>query len=286
MQKKIQLTLTSLILIVLPFLIGNSIGKYSPYVERNSFLTYVIIWALISVALAAMAFLLLQYAAQSFESIFIGGAFLFLLACPIVGIIGLVSAPDLSLKMLEHPEREHLRYLYLFLATLLFGIFTLFLYRSNFLKLDRLTSWVTTLVFILAFAEFIWEFTHHYFYPEALKDWVDQGKKAELFGKNYDNINIVDIGVFGRLIQYSLIIWLSTHLYQFRQINIWGTILTVVLSLLGIVSATVIYITEMNVPKGFELLFLFFIPGIPFLLLYWLGVGILTRFGKSESPSQ
>jgi MFS family permease len=203
MQKKIQLTLTSLILIVLPFLIGNSIGKYSPYVERNSFLTYVIIWALISVALAAMAFLLLQYAAQSFESIFIGGAFLFLLACPIVGIIGLVSAPDLSLKMLEHPEREHLRYLYLFLATFLFGIFTLFLYRSNFLKIDRLTSWVTTLVFILAFAEFIWEFTHHYFYPEALKDWVDQGKKAELFGKNYDNINIVDVGVFGRLIQYS-----------------------------------------------------------------------------------
>ena len=148
-----------------------------------------------------------------------------------------------------------------------------------------MTSWVVSLFFILAFAEFIWEFTHHYFYPEALKDWVDQGKKAELFGKNYDNIHIVDIGVFGRLIQYSLIIWLSAHLYQFRQVNIWGPILTVVLSLLGIVSSTVIYITEMNVPKGFELLFLFFIPGIPFLLLYWLGVGILTRFGGSEKPS-
>jgi hypothetical protein len=140
-----------------------------------------------------------------------------------------------------------------------------------------------TLVVILAFAEFIWEFTHHYFYPEALKEWVNQGKKAELFGKSYDNINIVDIGVFGRLIQYSLIIWLSTHLYQFRQINLWSPISTVVLSLVGIVSATVIYITQMNVPKGFELLFLFFIPGIPFLLLYWLGVGLLTRIGKRET---
>jgi hypothetical protein len=101
MNKKILLTLTSLILLILPFLIGNAIGKYSPYVEGNSFQTYVIIWAVISMALAAIAFLLLKYAAQSFESIFIGGAFLFLLACPIVGIIGLVSAPDLSIKMLN-----------------------------------------------------------------------------------------------------------------------------------------------------------------------------------------
>jgi hypothetical protein len=38
----------------------------------------------------------------------------------------------------------------------------------------------------------------------------------------------------------------------------------------------------MNIPKGFEILFLFFIPGIPFLLLYWLEVGLLTKFKKSE----
>jgi hypothetical protein len=38
----------------------------------------------------------------------------------------------------------------------------------------------------------------------------------------------------------------------------------------------------MNIPKGFEILFLFFIPGMPFLLMYWLGVAILTKLKKSE----
>ncbi len=282
MIKKILLTLTGLFLVLLPFLIGNAIGKYSPYVETNSFKGFVIIWAIISIALAATAFLLLKYVTQSFASISIGGAFLFLLASPILGIFGLVSPPDLSLKMLEHPEREHLRYIFLFFAMLLFGIFTLFLYRSNFLKLKNLTRWVITLAFILAFAEFIWEFTHHYFYPEALKDWVSQGKNAEAFGKSYDNMNCINTGVFGRLIQYALIIWLSIHLYQFRQINILSPIILSILSLLGILSATLIYVTQMNLPKGFDFLFLFFIPGMPFLLLYWLGIGLLTRSEKSE----
>jgi hypothetical protein len=140
MKKKILLTLTGMFLLLLPFLIGNAIGKYSPYVETNSFKGFVIIWAIISIALASTAFLLLKYVAQSFASISIGGAFLFLLSSPIVGIFGLVSPPDLSLKMLEHPEREHLRYLYLFIATFLFFIFILFLYRSNFLKLKNITS--------------------------------------------------------------------------------------------------------------------------------------------------
>jgi hypothetical protein len=184
--------------------------------------------------------------------------------------------------MLEHPEREHLRYLYLLLATLLFIIFNLFLSRSNFLKLKSITRWVITFALILAFAEFIWEFTYHYFYPEALKDWVNQGKNAEAFGKIYDNMTCINIGVFGRIIQYSLIIWFSIHLYQFRQISILSPIILSILSLLGVFSATLIYVTQMNLPKGFEFLFLFFIPGMPFLLLYWLGIGLLTRSGESE----
>jgi hypothetical protein len=114
-----------------------------------------------------------------------------------------------------------------------------------------------------------------------LKDWVNQGKNAEVFGKTYDNMNCINTGVFGRLIQYALIIWLSIHLYQFRQISILSPIILSILSLLGIISATAIYITEMNLPKGFELSFLFFIPGMPFLLLYWLGIGLLTRSEKS-----
>lgn len=279
MRKKIPITLATLILAILPFFTGNLIGKYSPYVETNSFKTYVIIWTIISIALTSIVLFLLKYFSQSLDRI---GIPLFLLLCPIAGIIGLVAPPDLSLKMLDHPEREHLRYIFLFIAALLFAIFTLFLFRSQFLKNKNSGRWLMTLLFTLAFAEFIWEFTHHYLYPEALKDWIDQGKNAEEFGKSYDNFSIIRIGVIGRFIQFISIIWLSIHLYKLQQIKIWSPILVTVLSLAGIVSATVIYVTQMNIPKGFEILFLFFIPGIPFLLLYWLGVALLTNFKKRE----
>lgn len=282
MIKKILLILTALILVILPFLVGIPTSKYSPYVEANSFKTYVIIWTVISIAFASIAMAVLKYYTQSFGSLLVCGLLLFLLVCPIVGIIGLAAAPDLSLKMLEHPEREHLRYIFLFIAAILFGIFFFFLLKSNSLKIKNVTRWIITVVFILAFVEFIWEFTHHYLYPEALKEWIDKGKNAEEFGKNYDNITIINIGVLGRLIQFSLIIWLSIHLYKLRHIKIWSPIITIILSLIGIVSAIVIYVTQMHIPKGFEILFLFFIPGIPFLLLYWLGVGLLTQFKKSE----
>jgi hypothetical protein len=184
--------------------------------------------------------------------------------------------------MLEHPEREHIRYVFLFMAAILFAIFYLLLTRSNLLKTRNSTKAIITLLFLLAFAEFIWEFTHHYLYPEGLKDWVDQGKNAEEFGKNYDNLTVINVGVIGRLIQFSLTIWLSLLLYKFRKINIWSPIITTTFSLLGIVSAIVIYVTQMNIPKGFEILFLFFIPGIPFLLLYWLGVALLTKTHKIQ----
>ncbi len=279
MKKKILITLTALILVILPFLVGILIGKYSPYVETNSFKTYVIIWTIIAISLTSIGLLLLKYFPQSFDRI---GILLFLLLCPIVGIIGLAAPPDLSVKMLAHPEREHLRYIFLFIAALLFGTLTLFLFGGNSLKIKNSSRWLMTLIFALAFAEFIWEFTHHYLYPEALKDWIKQGKNAEEFSKSYDNFNIIRIGVIGRFIQFISIIWLSIQLYKLRQIKIWSLILALIFSLLGIVSATVIYVTQMNIPKGFEILFLFFIPGIPFLLLYWLGVALLTSFQKRE----
>lgn len=282
MTKKILLILTTLILVILPFLVGIPTSKYSPYLEANSFKTYLIIWTAISIAFASIILVVSKYYSQSFGSLLIGGLLLFLLICPIVGIIGLAAAPDLSLKMLEHPEREHLRYIFLFIAALLFGAFSLFLFKSNSLKVRNVTRWIVIVIFILAFAEFIWEFTHHYLYPEALKEWINQGKNAEEFGKKYDNLTIINIGVLGRLIQFSLLIWLSMHLYKLRQIKIWSPIIIIIFSLIGIVSAIVIYVTQMNVPKGFEILFLFFIPGIPFLLLYWLSVGLLTQFKKSE----
>lgn len=277
MIKKILITLTVIILVILPFLVGIPMSKYSPYVETNSFETYVIIWALISIVFASLAGLSLKYYAQSFRNLFVGGLLLFLLVCPIAGIIGFAAAPDLSLKILEHPEREHLRYIFLYIAAILFGIFFIILLRSNLVKTKKLSKWILTVVFILAFAEFIWQFTHHYLYPEALREWITQGKNAEEFVKNYDNVSVINIGVLGRLFQFSLIIWLSLYLYKLQQIKIWSPILSIVLSLLGIVSATIIYVTQMNIPKGFEILNLFFIPGMPFLILYWIGVALLTK---------
>lgn len=282
MKNKILITLTVLVLIILPFLLAVAISKYSPYVETNSFQRYVIICTVISIAIVSIILVLLKYFHQSFEKTPIGGILLFLLVCPLFGIYGLATAPDLSLKMLEHPEREHLRYSLLFIALVLFGCFTFFLFRSNSLKFKKSTKWIMTVILIIAFAEYSWEFTHHYFYPQGLKEWISQGKNAEEFGKNYDNFNIITIGVIGRYFQFISVIWLSLHLYKLQQIKIWCPIINIIFSLLGIFSATLIFITKMNMPKGFEILFLLFIPGIPFFLLYWLGVALLTKYKKSE----
>jgi hypothetical protein len=93
MKNKILTTLTTLILVILPFLIANAIGKYSPYVEGNSFKTYVMICTVISIAIVSMVLPSLKYFHQSYERIPVGGALLFLLLCPLVGIFGLAVAP-------------------------------------------------------------------------------------------------------------------------------------------------------------------------------------------------
>ena len=285
MKKKILPTLTVLVLVILPFLIAITISKYSPYVEGNSFNTYVIICTVISIAIVASVLLLFRSSHQSIDIISVGGKLFFLLLCPLFAIYGLASAPDLSLKMLEHPEREHLRYSLLFIALILFLGGSLFLFRSSSLKIKKSTRWIMTVIFIFAFAEYIWEFTHHYLYPEGLKEWINQGKNAEEFGKNYDNFNIITIGVIGRYFQFLSVIWLSLHLYKLQRIKIWCPIINVIFSLLGIISATLIFITKMNLPKGFEILFLLFIPGIPFFLFYWLGVALVTKFKKTETTA-
>ena len=135
MKKKILITLTVLVLIILPFLMAVAISKYSPYVEANSFQRYVIICTVISIAIVSVVLLLFKRFQQSLEKTSVGGILLFLLLCPLVGIYGLASAPALSLRMLEHPEREHFRYSLLFIALILFGGFILFLFRSNSLTI-------------------------------------------------------------------------------------------------------------------------------------------------------
>ena len=282
MKKKLLVSFAVLVLFILPFLISIAISRNSPYVETNSFQTYVIICTAISIAIVLMVLLGLKYYPKPYEGGLIAGVLLFLILCPLFGIFGLATAPDVSVTMLEHPEREHLRYIFEFLAAILFGASILIFLISNSLQIKESTKWVMTLILFVAFAEFIWEFYHHYLYPEGMKEWVGEGKNAEEFKESYDSKTILNIGVIGRYFQFILIIWLSLHLYKLRQIKIWCPIINTIFSILGIASATIVYITGFPFPKGFEFLLLFFIPGIPFFLLYWLGVALLTKFKKSE----
>lgn len=277
MKSKFLGSLATFLLALLPFLMGIPLGKYSPYLVGNRMQTYVILWMVVSVALVSGTLFFLKPRFASF------GIPLFLLACPISGIIGLAAPPDLSVAMLAHPEREHLRYIFLFLAAFLFGVSALLHFREPSPGMKKSTLAVLTLVSIPAFGEFGWEFTHHYLYPDALQEWVTQGRKADEFIKNYDTAAFISIGVLGRLIQFSLTIGLSITLYRLGQIKIWSPILILLFGLMGMVSAIVVFVTQMNFPKGFEFLFLFFIPGIPFLLLFWLGVALLTNRWEGET---
>jgi len=282
MGKKMLVSLSVLGLLILPFLVGVAMSNYSPYDEANSFQRYVIFCAVISIAIVSIVLLLFKRFNQSLEHTLVGGILLFLLLCPLFSIYGLAAAPDLSLKMLEHPEREHLRYILLFIAAILFAGFMFCLFRSNSFKIKRSAKWIMTAIFIFALSEYIWEFTHHYLYPEALKEWVSKGNNIEDFDKNYDNISVLKTGVIGRYFQFTLVVWLSLLLYKLKQIKIWCPILNIIFSLLGIASATIVYITQFPFPKGFEFLLLFFIPGIPFFLLYWLGVALLTKYEETK----
>jgi hypothetical protein len=276
MKRKIVVTIATFLLIILPFLLAMSIGKYSPYALSSNFQKYVVISAIIPIAVAFMVLTLRKYLFGSSEKISLAAVFLFFLLYPLVGIFGLASAPDISLKMLEHPEREHLRYSFLFIALLFFSIAVSMLFRSGLGKVNKMVRWIIVLIFIISVGEFIWEFNHHYLFPEALQAWVKQGKNIADFDKSYDNNSVLTMGVIGRYFQFVLVIWLTVALYRWKQIKIWCLIVNMLFSLLGIISATTVCITKFPFPKELEFLMLFFIPGIPFFLLYWLGVALLT----------
>ena len=277
MLTKIIKIFTSIILIILPFMTGMSIAKYSPYIEGNDFITYVWIWGITSMVVAGASLLLIKYLFQSVGRLFSTQVLLFSLVVPILGIVGLASAPDLTINLLQHPEREHFRYILLLLAATIFGISFLLFFANTEIE------WTTTLrrmmivLFIFAFAELLYELTHHYLYPEGLQAWVDQGNKLEDFGKAYDNFLVITIGCIGRFFQFTLIALFAFRLYKIRNVKIWSPVISFIFCILGIISSATVYFTHMSLPKGFEFLFLFFIPGIPFLVLYWIGVAWLTK---------
>jgi len=166
----------------------------------------------------------------------------------------------------------------LFIALIpFFGFFRL-INRPNYLELSTIARSVLVALFFIAFLVFLNEFSHHYSYPEALQRWVNEGKAFEDFSKNYDTRAGIAEGAIGRLAQYAFIIFLVIRLYQLRKVLLWAPIVLVFLSLLGMVSSVIMWVTEFHPPQGLEFLFLLFIPGMPFLFLYWLGIAWLTKF--------
>ena len=269
-----------ILLILFPFLGGALLSKHTPYTEGNSMTSFVVIYSVfVLVVVSGLIFITNKYK-QSFVQPVLPGILLFVLGCVMMGIAGLAVAPDLSIKMLEHPEREHFRYILLLSGALFFGLYFVQLLTKKALQLNSIFKWGMIIIFALTMIELIWEFSHHYLYPEALKEWVDKGNRAEDFNKNYDDWRSITTGAIGRFLVYILMLWLSLRLYRLRRVSIWNPILTSFLCFLGIISAIAFFLYgayNIEIPKELGFLMLFFIPGIPFLIMYWIGIALLTK---------
>ena len=280
MISKILRTPVIIFLVIFPFLGGALLSKHTPYTEGNTMMNFVFIYIAFILVAASFLFFITHRFRQSFVQPVRPGIILFFIGCIMLGIAGLAAPPDLSIKMLEHPEREHCRYILLFIGAILFGLYFLDLFITDRLQLKGTQKRIVVTMFILAMVEMIWEFSHHYSYPEGLKEWVVKGNKVEDFEKNYDDWKAATKGAIGRLIIFTLILWLSVKLYKMRSVRIWSPILSSLFSILGIVSAISMFLYfnyGMQSPKSLGFLFIFFIPGIPFLLMYWIGVAVLTK---------
>jgi hypothetical protein len=283
-------TLGIILLILFPFLGGALLGKHSPYTEGNSMTNFVLIYSLFVLVVALVLFYLTNKFKESLVQPALPGILLFFVGCVMLGIAGLAVPPDLTIKMLEHPEREHCRYIVLFIGAIFFGLYFINLFINNSLQLKRTYKWVMIGIFAFVMVELLWEFSHHYLFPERLKEWVDEGNKAEDFNKTYDDWKVITTGAIGRFFFYLLMLLLSLRLYKIRRIAIWNPILSTFLCLFGIISSIAFFLYgafNIEIPKELGFLMLFFIPGLPFLIMYWIGVALLTKTNnfKAVSPN-
>ncbi len=280
MTQKIIRTLLTLLLIFFPFWGSFFLGKHTPYTEGNSLANFIMVYALtIAIAIGLLLFCTYRFK-TSFVQPVVPGIILFLMGCVMLGIAGLMAPPDLSIKMLDHPEREHFRYILLFIGLLFFALFFLRLFLRDSLSMTLAQKRLMIALAVVTVVEMIWEFYHHYHYPEGLQKWVAEGNSVDDFGKNYDDWKVGSIGSIGRIVIYTLMLWLSVKLYKLKRINIWNPIMSAVFCILGLISAIVMFLYfmfDIEAPKELGFLIIFFIPGIPFLLMYWIGVALLMK---------
>lgn len=285
MTQKIIKTLLTFLLIFFPFWGSIFLGKHTPYTEGNSLGNFIMVYALTTIIAVGVLLYCTSRFKTSFVQPVVPGIILFLMGCVMLGIAGLAAPPDLSIKMLDHPEREHFRYILLSIGLLFFAMFFLHLFLRDALSLTFAQRQLMIALVVITIVEIIWEFYHHYQYPEGLQKWVAEGNSADDFSKNYDNWKVGSIGSIGRIVIYTLILWLSVKLYKLKRITIWNPILSVVFCILGLISSFIMFfyfMFDMEAPKELGFLFLFFIPGIPFLLMYWIGIALLMK--KPAAP--
>jgi hypothetical protein len=247
-------------------------SKYTPYKPDASFTVFVllnmgyvvasllILWALGDRGLPA--------------PLRAGGIFLFLIGAVMASIVGLATAPDFSEVVFQHPEREYFRYIALGIGACCLGVATPFLV-GYFKGTKQLWALLLGLL-VPSVLEMLWEFHHQFSYADELRVWMDQGHKSSDFNVHYFNDTIVKIGAVARILQYSSILCLLVLLRQAMRMPI-GVIL--ILSLFGLAALSVnvfILVKGLEFPKGYEAMFLAFIPGLPFILLYWISAGILA----------
>lgn len=278
MIQKIVKTIIAIVVCMLvaflPFLSKDMISPYSPYFEGNSFSTYIVCCVAYSFLVTIILYFIIDRALP--KPIRHAGVLLFFIGVFIAAIIGLVLPPDLSINMLKHPEREHFRYLMLAFSLLFFSVACILIMKEKWNDFPKWNKWII-LFFIGALIEMSWEFYHHYHYPENLQVWINQGKKAEDFVNHYDNFTMIRFGAIGRICQYTVVAWLGYILLQCRFIKLWSLIPIVLLSIMGIIAAVLVFTYGFSLPKNVQIFFLFFIPGIPFLLLYWMGVALISK---------
>lgn len=260
------------LLVLMPVLSSMLLlGKHSPYFDGNSFSMYNFLNLLN--ALVSMLLLWIVINKELPKQILRGGILLFFIGIAMASIAGLAAPPDFTAEILKHPEREKYRYALLFLNALLFAGAFILIRQPGFSNWNK---WLL-LLFIPAMAEMFWEFYHHFYYADNMKSWIDSGKNADKFMDHYSGGAALKAGAVGRFFQYSCIALLSYVLHMYSYIRKWSLAPLFLLCGMGIFSAVYVFLYGFNLAGPFAALMIFFIPAGPFILLYWIGVALLTK---------
>ncbi len=275
MLKSIFRVVALILLALMPFLGTAMLAGYSPYLEGNTLGIYIA--ASFVVGFVSLPVLLLALNRKLSTPIMASGLMFFALGLIMASVLGL-GAPQVGPEMLQHTEREHYRYFTLLMNAALFTAGFLLMARDRRQEFGRWNIWLLVL-FIPAIAEMTWELVYHYHYAESLKAWIDQGKHVDGFREYYDNQTVINLGCIGRFFQYVFLAVFFFLLHRFNHIRKGTMIFLMVMCTLGLITAINVLVYSLPLPKAIELLFFFFIPGAPFLMMYWAGMSVLTKRG-------